>query len=593
MKYDRPVWQLMYQCAAAMPEVFRYDDVHDWFGRHYPEVGQATLRAHLVGLSEGGRAKQPQFAQRSPVFRRVTRGTYEVIPAAERTIDPDLTQSDRVALGLEQERGKPGPLDDPFAAAAFDDAVTVAARRSEESHDTAAPSVLGEPEPVDAEAPRGARTSSEAGHVADPHDDPEVWAQLDDTVEEVEPALEVEPPDDDLDFEALLARAGLALGKPPQGLSLDRDAIVSGLPTDAALIEDGDVVLVAGDGEQVLVPAPAREVYRGDDFQTARILAERAGVAWFVLSSEHGLLSPDEWMSPDSRQLADLEPQHRFAWAHFVVARLQSIEGPVAGRTVHLTVPPSHVGPLSAALQDAGAVVSTSGGELVARVVTFSEARLESPEPAASPGPTEAAPPSRTSPPPEMAPTAVRTGIATVPGRSGHRAEDVARWLADPVSAVAAAEARDLPESPGLYAWHVDADGARQLNRSLQLPVGAGPIFVGQVGAREAWRADPVADLRHLLSEIHLGGRTRASTFRTTLATALTGPLRLRTFDDPELVRWMMRHLSVVVWPSDDRNALRDLLQRVTGILDPRLNVDHPQASEVRHRLAVLRADLA
>ncbi|MFI5428257.1 hypothetical protein [Aeromicrobium sp. UC242_57] len=92
MKYDRPVWKIMHECADSMPDVFRYEDVREWFFTFYPKVNEATIRAHLIGLTEGGRAKHVQFAHRSPVFRRVARGEYAPVPKAERGEDPETTQ---------------------------------------------------------------------------------------------------------------------------------------------------------------------------------------------------------------------------------------------------------------------------------------------------------------------------------------------------------------------------------------------------------------------------------------------------------------------------------------------------------------------
>ena len=53
MKYDRPVWQIMHACADAMPDIFGYENVREWFAEHYPEGGEATIRAHLIGLTQG------------------------------------------------------------------------------------------------------------------------------------------------------------------------------------------------------------------------------------------------------------------------------------------------------------------------------------------------------------------------------------------------------------------------------------------------------------------------------------------------------------------------------------------------------------
>jgi hypothetical protein len=105
VKYDRPVWKLMHDCADAMPESFRYEDVRDWFMENYPNVNEATIRAHLIGLTDGGRAKHVQFAARAPIFRRVARGEYTPIPPAERGENPN---GEAKAAGDAKSAGKAG-----------------------------------------------------------------------------------------------------------------------------------------------------------------------------------------------------------------------------------------------------------------------------------------------------------------------------------------------------------------------------------------------------------------------------------------------------------------------------------------------------
>lgn len=530
MKYDRPVWQIMHRCADAMPAVFRYEDVRDWFAQNYPDVNEATIRAHLIGLTEGGRAKHVQFAQRSPVFRRVARGEYEAIPVAERGEDPNVP----VSASKLKMSGNGAYLER-----------------------TRTPQRVPEPELDD-------ESDDEPTRKVYAHD---VWSRSDDTT------------------------------KPSQPVS--------------------DIILLGSVGERVNVPAPAKEVYRDVAFQLSRLDAELSGSEWFVLSAEHGLMAPNEWMSPDSRTLADMDPDYRVVWASWVVARLQSLVGSLDGAHVRLDAPDAIVGPLFAGLQDMGALVSSGG--VGASVGPRTAATVQpSAEPASqvsagvrevesSPDEELTEPDADPEPRPELAaePTAPQAPEAT-PVTVTDRPEELApvvqigqgtsigRHLADPQNAVPASDVSSLPDAPGLYGWFADASGARELNRSLKLPVPAGLVFVGQVGG-SSWHglADPVLNLRDHVERVQLRGPTRASTFRMTLATVLRGRLRMTSLEDPVLTRWMLEHLSVSSWASDDFGGLRSLAETVIGELDPPLNVDHLAATEYRARLGQMRSGTA
>ncbi|MFI5428258.1 DUF6884 domain-containing protein [Aeromicrobium sp. UC242_57] len=91
----------------------------------------------------------------------------------------------------------------------------------------------------------------------------------------------------------------------------------------------------------------------------SRADAEASGSSWFVLSAEHGLLAPHEWISPDARTLDEMEPCYRAEWSSWVVARLISLVGRLDGMSVRVDAPAEFIGPLFADLQEAGALVAT------------------------------------------------------------------------------------------------------------------------------------------------------------------------------------------------------------------------------------------
>jgi hypothetical protein len=499
VKYDRPVWQIMHLCADAMPEVFRYDDVRTWFAENYPDVNEATIRAHLIGLTEGGRAKHVQFAARSPIFRRVARGEYESIPLAERAEDPNSTNLSSSKIKM-------------------------------------------------------SNNGRDAGHGRE-------IAQVVATV--------------------------------------DRPVAVDGADSDTL---QPDVVLLGSVGDRVNVPAPAKEIFREVSFQLSRLDAEISGSEWFILSAEHGLVAPNEWISPDSRTLADMEPEYRVVWANWVVARLRSLVGSLDGMHIRVDAPNAFIGPLFADLQDAGAVV-TSGSLSVAFPTDGEAADSEGDPPrdqdvSDDEAPTGDEPVQPVEPVEASSPAPADMSPVDLPSVDDDAADDAAPVMTSPVSAhlldprhiVPATDTRLLPGQPGLYAWFVDASGARMLNRCLKLPVREGLVFVGQVGG-SSWHslADPVLNVRDHVERIQLHGRTRASTFRMTLATVLGEHLAMASLEDPKLTAWMLQHLSVSAWGSEHVGRLSAVEQLVVGELDPPLNVDHLPATEYRSRLNQMR----
>ena len=550
MKYDRPVWQLMYECAATMPAVFRYEDVQAFFADRYPEVGQATIRAHLIGMSEGGRPKPVQFAARAPIFRRVTRGAYEVIPLAERVRDAELPPGESPLERAEAGRAARRSVRVPESAGEGDD----------------------DPDPADQDpAPP---TQPDGDRSADP-------PGTDDSAPVAPAVVAARPLARTDDFEELIARAGLA-----------DSSTTEHAPGAGAQADDAEILLLGAGGPRVAVPAPAREMSRDERFQMARVRAQQRGARWFVLSSEHGLLRPQEWLSPEQRDLGDHDAAHRAAWAGWVVARLQSLVGPLPERRVHLDAPTDQLAPLVSALLDAGAVVTVAGR----------------PGPVVDPGPGLGAGHgvmARTAEPavPVLRDPAAADRAASSPTEPVHHRSAVTRRLAaaeaeveravaalaDPDRTVAADALDALHDVAGLFAWHVDTDGARLLNRSLMLPVGRGVLHVGHAGAGGV-APDPARTVRHLVQDVQLAGRSRGSTFRASLATILREPLGLSTLDDPVLTAWMREHLRITTWAVLEASSLAALWHRVVQRLEPPLNIDHLRAAEMRRRLGQLRA---
>lgn len=577
MKYDRPVWQLMHACADAMPEVFRYDHVRAWFGQNFPEVGDATLRAHVVGLTEGG-TKHSQFRRRSPIFRRVARGEYAPIPIEERGESPDDVNDEQgpalvrfraagsVAVDRADEPESPSGSESPSArtSEAIDRVTSPEGAADLWPFPPDVGSGVSEPDLRAFEHAEASRLAFEqemtnaAREAAEREQLEKEEIQLRRTLHPLRGDVPAGDPDDSSGPGGIVIVR--APSRPqPSGSSTD-DAVPPRGARDLGEPETADAIVLGSLGDlddRLAVPAPARDAFRDLGFRRARRAAEVSGARWFVLSADHGLLEPTDWMSPEDAFDATIQPRHRAAWAAWVVARLESLVGSLEDLVVQVEAPDEMGLPVISALLDAGAAATTGP--------------VHAPAPAVAPLDDL-----------EQHGAAVRSAG---PDLRFARAPSVAGRLADAGRAVGATAAAALPEVPGVYAWLVDQEGARVLNRALMLPVRAGVIFVGQVGPGDAG-----VSLRDQIARVQLQGRARSSTFRMTLATALSGPLGLQTMDDPLLLQWMVKHLSVSVWPADDANEVPQLTDAVTGLLRPPLNLDHVGAQEYRRRLVELGA---
>jgi len=81
--------------------------------------------------------------------------------------------------------------------------------------------------------------------------------------------------------------------------------------------------------------ARAADLYISTWFRKVRRLIDASGAPWFILSAEHGLLSPDAEIDPYNRTLNDMSPKERRAWADRVKG-LMDIKLPEADEVVVL-----------------------------------------------------------------------------------------------------------------------------------------------------------------------------------------------------------------------------------------------------------------
>lgn len=118
-----------------------------------------------------------------------------------------------------------------------------------------------------------------------------------------------------------------------------------------------DIVLVSCGRAKQHSPTRAADLYTSDGFQKRRAIAEVAGGVWFILSAEHGLVAPDEWVAPYDLPLASAPWDYRAAWGRWVAARLAYKMGGLRGKSILVLAPAPYSNAFIGHLEEAGATV--------------------------------------------------------------------------------------------------------------------------------------------------------------------------------------------------------------------------------------------
>lgn len=123
---------------------------------------------------------------------------------------------------------------------------------------------------------------------------------------------------------------------------------------------DIDIVLVGCARAKHPVPGPARSLYTSRSFRNRRLIAQKWGEEWFILSAEHGLVLPDEWLAPYDLNLSQTDSSYRRAWGDWVVARLERVThraGGLRDAKVLVLAPKAYAEAVRDRLRAVGAVV--------------------------------------------------------------------------------------------------------------------------------------------------------------------------------------------------------------------------------------------
>ncbi len=232
--------------------------------------------------------------------------------------------------------------------------------------------------------------------------------------------------------------------------------------------------------------APAKDLYVSDYFFKMRAYAEATGRPWFILSAEHGLVRPDEWLEPYERYLVDTPRGYRRAWGQKVAAQLEQAVGPLSGLAIEIHAGAAYVECMDEPLRSLGAwpideLHGLSFGHRLAWYLRRQAARPDWHDPVAA--------------------------------------------LRDP------ANARTLTEvmatnglglrAPGMYSWWVDEGGAADLTAGLRHQVDAGVIYAGLAGATRSGGSTSSNTLWGRIATMHLSKKHDFSTLRRSLGSVL------------------------------------------------------------------------
>ena len=250
----------------------------------------------------------------------------------------------------------------------------------------------------------------------------------------------------------------------PSPVTASATSVGAGAPRVGA-VKAPTLLLVACVKEKLSVPAAARDLYLSPLFRKERAYAERSGRPWFILSAEHGLVAPDEWLAPYERYLPDTPSAFRQAWGMWVAERLDLLAGPLRTQVIEIHAGSAYIDPLREHLATKGASLlePLAGLAMGQRLAWYAQASPDGKERASASG----------------------------SGTSHGSTDEFCRQLTDTEAALTAEEFLGRgPQGlnvPGLYSWWVDAAGADDLTTGLGLPLDSGLIY-----ARPG-RRDPLA----------------------------------------------------------------------------------------------------
>lgn len=139
--------------------------------------------------------------------------------------------------------------------------------------------------------------------------------------------------------------------------TVPQTSCVAGWRSVSLSVVSYDLLLVSCAYEKLDRPAEARDLYISERFRLARSYAEQRSQPWFILSGEHALVRPVDWLAPYDTSLDDMPPEYQAAWGIWVVAKLSRLYGNLENSLVEIHAPQSYVDPIASSLKAAGSAL--------------------------------------------------------------------------------------------------------------------------------------------------------------------------------------------------------------------------------------------
>lgn len=332
-------------------------------------------------------------------------------------------------------------------------------------------------------------------------------------------------------------------------------AAAMNVPGPARPDTSADVVLVGCVKSKLGHAAAAKDLYVSDYFAKMRAYAEASRLPWFILSAEHGLIDPEQWLEPYERYLADAPTDYRRAWGERVARQLEAAMGPLSGLVIEVHAGAAYVESVRPALGARGARVvdPLHGLSLGRRLSWYGQSR----------------------------------------GVDDDEVSRLTSRLTDGRSAMPLSEfvgtGGDQLRVPGIYSWWVDEPGAASLSAGLGIPVRPGLIYAGLAGATRPGGKASSNTLWGRIAGMHLGAKHQFSTLRLSLGSVLAEASRATRIDEARLTGWMHAHLRVIAIPVAEVATLDALESAILTRLDPPLNLAKVPKTPSRTRLSELR----
>ncbi|MGB3764348.1 MAG: DUF6884 domain-containing protein [Ornithinimicrobium sp.] len=166
----------------------------------------------------------------------------------------------------------------------------------------------------------------------------------------------------------LLAKLGFAIGRSSAELAAAavKPSSIRSAPRPAPTVANpsANAVLVGCVNSKLSVGAPAKAIYTSDYFAKMRAYAEGSGRPWFILSAEHGLVSPDDWLEPYDCYLPEMGRDYRRTWGQKVASQLAASLGSLDGLTLDVHAGSAYVRSVREAVEPLGALVIDQLGGL-------------------------------------------------------------------------------------------------------------------------------------------------------------------------------------------------------------------------------------